>query len=41
MTIESQPLKEDIDGALADMQLDDTGEVTKEEFIKTNFDLQM
>lgn len=30
----SQPLKEDIDGALADMQLDDTGEVTKEEFIK-------
>jgi K+-dependent Na+/Ca+ exchanger-like protein len=30
----SEPLKEDIDGALADMQLDDTGEVTKEEFIK-------
>lgn len=30
----SEPLKEDVDGALADMQLDDTGEVTKEEFIK-------
>lgn len=30
----SEPLKEDVDGALTDMQLDDTGEVTKEEFIK-------
>ena len=30
----SEPLKEDIDEALADMQLDDTGEVTKDEFIK-------
>ena len=30
----SEPLKEDVDEALADMQLDDTGEVTKDEFIK-------